>query len=289
MISSATIRVPASTSNLGPGFDCLGVALRLYNHVTITRVSHTPPPAIARSAARLFFRATALRPFLFSTALSDEIPQARGLGSSATIRLGILHGLNRLAGRPLDRGQLFELAAKLEGHPDNAAPASFGGFTVVRAGKVQRFDVSSRLHFVLLIPEMKIATSAARRLLPARLAHADAVLSCANACAVTAAFVSGNLVRLRGALADRLHQPSRKKLVPFLDRVIAAGEKAGALGGFLSGSGSAIICLTLRQPEKVAAAMKKAAPPAARTIVTIADNHGARLMPFRKRQTAIRK
>jgi homoserine kinase len=288
MISSATIRVPASTSNLGPGFDCLGVALRLYNHVTVTRASHTPAPAIARAAARLFFRATALRPFAFSAALSDEIPQARGLGSSATIRLGILHGLNRLAGRPLDRGQLFELGAKLEGHPDNAAPASFGGFTVVRAGKVQRFDVSPRLHFVLLIPDVKIDTCAARRLLPARLRHADAVLSCANACTVTAAFVSGNLVRLRGALADRLHQPSRKKLVPFLDRVIAAGEKAGALGGFLSGSGSAIICLTLRRPEKVAAAMKKAAPPAARTILTMADNHGLRLMPFRQPPTANR-
>jgi homoserine kinase len=288
MISSVTVRVPASTSNLGPGFDCLGVALRLYNHVTVARGRGPRLPRIAQVTARLLFKAIAARPFAFTISISDNIPRARGLGSSATVRVGLLHALNAMSGRPLDRPQLFELAAKLEGHPDNAAPASFGGFTVAGAHNVQRFDVSPRLRFVLLVPELEIATSAARRLLPARLARADAVTSCVNACAVTAAFASGNFVGLRGALADRLHQPFRKKLVPFLDQVIAAGEKAGALGGFLSGSGSAIVCLTLRSPEKVAAAMKRAAAGDARTFVTIADNHGARLMPSRNSQSSIR-
>jgi homoserine kinase len=110
----------------------------------------------------------------------------------------------------------------------------------------------------------------------------DAVESCGNACAITAAFASRDYRKLRGAFADGLHQPFRKKLIPFLDNVIAAGEAAGALGGFLSGSGSTIACLTLRSPEKVASAMLAAAGGMkARTIITKADNQGTRVLSIR--------
>src|SRR6266851_7760791 len=187
MIRQTTVRVPASTSNLGPGFDCLGVALRIYNDITVTRGAKWRPPLIARQTADLFFKHAGEQPFSFSCSIKERILRARGLGSSATIRLGLLHGLNELARRPLDRLSIFRLCAELEGHPDNAAPSSFGGFTVARGENVQRFAVSPRLKFVLLIPDFEIRTAAARRILPAEIPHTDAVASVGNASAITAA------------------------------------------------------------------------------------------------------
>src|SRR4051812_19793161 len=114
-----TVRVPASTSNLGPGFDCLGVALRIYNQVTVSRGRGDRPGKMIGSAADAFWRAADAKPFAFSCSIAGEIPQSRGLGSSAGLRIGVLNSLNELADRPLQRRELFELCAKLEGHPDN--------------------------------------------------------------------------------------------------------------------------------------------------------------------------
>ena len=205
----------------------------------------------------------------------------------------MLLALNRLSGNPLDRVTIFRICAELEGHPDNAAPATFGGFTVVQSSAtvsvarakrdarptIQRFQVSPRLYFVLLIPELEIETSRARRILPAKVLRVAAVENCGNACALTAAFASQDYKSLRGNLADQLHQPFRAKLIPFLPRVIAAAENAGALGAFLSGSGSTIAAVTLEAPKKVAAAMAFAAKTPGRTIITQVDNRGAQISP----------
>jgi homoserine kinase len=226
-------------------------------------------------AADLFFKTTKRRRLIFSCFAIEKIPRCRGLGSSATIRLGVLHGLNDLSGRPLDRRSIFRLCAELEGHPDNAAPCSFGGFTVVRGENFQRFKVASRLKFVLLIPDFEIRTTAARKILPAKILRTAAVESAGNACGITAAFASRNYENLRGAFADQLHQPFRAKLIPFLPHVIAAAEKAGALGAFLSGSGSTICAVTSRDPRKVGAAMQRAASStSSRIVITTADNSG---------------
>src|SRR6266704_1627249 len=274
-----TVRVPASTSNLGPGFDCLGVALRIYNDVTVTRGAKSRLQTVVEEAADLFFHHARRASFSFSVSIAGNVPSSRGLGSSVTLRLGVLHALNALAGNRVDPLSLFQLCAQLEGHADNAAPAVFGGFTVVRDQIVQRFDVSELLSFVLLIPDFEIKTAGARRILPSRITRVAAVENCANACAITAAFVSGHYHNLRGAFADYLHQPYRRKLIPFLPRVIAAAEKAGALGAFLSGSGSTITALTLHSPKKIAAAMLRAAEStSAHTLITRADNRGARLV-----------
>ncbi|MEY2578866.1 MAG: homoserine kinase [Verrucomicrobiota bacterium] len=278
-MQQATVRVPASTSNLGPGFDCLGVALALHNHVTVSRGRGERLPAMASAAGNAFFKRTGARPFSFSCKISGEIPASRGLGSSASVRVGVLHGLNELANRPLQRREIFEISATLEGHPDNAAPACYGGFNVVRGLDRQMFTVSAQLHFVLLIPDFEVATSEARRLLPARVDRLHAVENARNACAITAAFAGREYESLRGAFADHLHQPFRKKLIPFLDDVIAAAGSAGALGAFLSGSGSTICAITLRSPEKVGRDMLVAADsPGARTVITTADNRGARIL-----------
>src|SRR5207249_12204391 len=184
MRQQVIVRITASTSNLGPGFDCLGVALRIYNLVAVSRATKREPLApIVAHAADLFFKRTKRRRFAFSCSATEKIPRSRGLGSSATIRLGVLHGLNELARRPLDRLSIFQLCAELEGHPDNAAPSSVGGFTVARGENVQRFQVSSRLKFVLLIPDFEIQASAARKLLPEKIPHSDAVMNAGTACA----------------------------------------------------------------------------------------------------------
>ena len=287
-MKAVTIEVPASTSNLGPGFDCLGVALRLSNRVTIRRVpEHDVPGGLAatkmvREAVCHFWEWAGVAPFPFSCEIGGDVPVSRGLGSSVTLRLGVLTGLNTLAGRPLSRQELFEICSSLEGHPDNAAPAQFGGFTVAGGGEnghgVIRFPVSPHLHFVLLVPDFEIRTDDARRLLPEAVSRRAAVASSARACRITAAFAAQRYESLRDTFEDgAFHQPHRLPLIPFLPDVLAAGRAAGALGGFLSGSGSTICCLTLESADAVADAMRGACgQPDARTVVTTADNRGAR-------------
>jgi homoserine kinase len=276
VISEATVRVPATTANLGPGYDCLGVALQIYNRVTVRRDGSSPAHLMAAAVAEKFFATASADAFQFSWTISGDVPSSRGLGSSVTVRLGLLHGLNALVRSPLDRDALFHICAQLEGHPDNAAPAAFGGFTVAGGPELARFEVSDKLRFVLLIPDFEISTPAARKVLPTQLDRLDATQSCANACRITAAFATKRYALLRGAFDDFLHQPFREKeLIPCLSRVIAAGEKAGALGGFLSGSGSTICCVTEENPEAVGAAMLEASGNAgARVAITQADNEG---------------
>ena len=306
-MQQVTVRVPGSTSNLGPGYDCLGVALRLHNSVTVVRgkMPRSSHPRIVSDAAERFFKQTRRRAFSFSCSIVERVPRCRGLGSSATVRLGILFALNRLSGDPLDRLSLFGLCTELEGHPDNAAPATFGGFTATRSdgfpafrlrrlpkpslrgSTVQRFAVSLHLHFVLLVPELEIETSKARRVLPKEISRVAAVQNSANACAITAAFASRNYEKMHDAFSDHLHQPFRTKLIPFLPRVIAAAENAGALGAFLSGSGSAIAAITLKTPQKIATAMARAAAVPAHTIIAHADNRGAQVLPIRRRPSGI--
>ena len=270
-------RIPATTANIGPGYDCLGVAVRLYNKVAVRRDDEAVAEnGMARTAADIFWKASGVAPFNFEWNVQGDVPRSRGMGSSVTVRLGLLLGLNALSNQPLERTALFELCAGLEGHPDNAAPAAFGGFTVAGGPRVARFAVSDALQFIFLIPGFEVATPDARKVLPATLPHRDAVASATNACRIVAAFAAQDYAMLRGSFGDHFHQTHRAHLIPFLNEVIAAGENAGALGGFLSGSGSTICCVTLENAAAVAAAMRAACPdPDARTVITTADNTGA--------------
>ena len=278
-MSVVRVKVPASTANLGPGFDCLGIALQIYNWITLERGSSESSGDMVEETAGAFFRRTGERAFAFRCKVTGEVPRSRGLGSSVTVRLGVLHGLNELAGSPLTRQEVFELCAELEGHPDNAAPAAFGGFTIARKnGYFQRYRVDRELQFALLIPDFEVATSDARRVLPKTLSLSDAVISASNACAIAGAFASRKYEKLAGCFEDRLHQPFREPLVPFLSRVIEAGIKAGALGGWLSGSGSTLACVSLDNVERVAGAMLAASgSQSARIVTTHADNAGVRI------------
>ena len=278
-LSSVSISVPGTTANVGPGFDSFGIALGVANKVTVSlKRPATPHPAIVQEAAESFFLGSGLTPFEFSWKISGKVPQARGLGSSVTVRLGILMGLNALAGSPVSRNGLFRLCAELEGHPDNAAPAMFGGFTIARSSlDPVRYAVSPALRFVLLIPDFEVATPDARRVMPKSIAISEAAANAADAAVIAAAFATKNYKLLRGCFGDRLHQPFRAPLVPFLDQVIKAGEEAGAIGGWLSGSGSTICCLApdAKSSVKIADAMRSKASKGSIAMICIPDNKGA--------------
>jgi len=294
LMISATVRIPGTTANLGSGFDTLGLAVALYNRATVRRrsdrrVEITSPIAedaragalaMLEEAAAAFFKQTHAQRFGVDLHLAGDVPIARGLGSSVTARLGCVAGLNALAGSPLDRQGLLEVVAALEGHPDNAAPAVFGGFTA--AGFVGsevrciRVPLPSRIRLVTLIPHFEVSTPEARKRVPQTFSKADTIHILNRASLVTAAFATGRLENLRGCFDDRIHQPYRAALIPGMDAILAAGVKAGAIGGWLSGSGSTLMCLALDNPEAIATAMQRKMPKAAVHILK-PDNAGRKL------------
>jgi len=291
---TAVVRVPGTTANLGSGFDVLGIALKLYNRVAVTRVPRrgvrivSPISDEARAgatqmveeASSSFFRKTRTRAFGWDVSITGDVPVARGLGSSTTVLVGALAALDAIAGTGLGKEGVFQLANELEGHPDNAAPATFGGFTASapapEGARVARFPVSSKVRFVVLVPGFEVRTSDARRLLPSAYPKADVVHALGRVAMITAAFASGDLGPLTGMFDDRVHQPCRTPLIPALPRVIAAGVRAGAVGGWLSGSGSTIVCLATADAEPVGRAMQRALPES-RLHVVAADASGYRL------------
>src|ERR1700730_6235166 len=284
-MAAAIIQIPASTTNFGPGFDCLGAALQLHNRVKVERVTGSTepgaPPLIVRQAGNAFFRAADIDDFAFQAKISGDVPSARGLGSSVTVRLGVLLGLNVLAGSPLNRNQIFQLCSELEGHPDNGAAARYRGFVGVdKAGnQVRRFDVDASVTFVLLIPELEVRTPDARAVLPEAYSRSSVGQKLANSSQIAAAFASRRYEMLQNAFTDHLHQPYRERFGPFLNAVLDAGREAGAYGGFLSGSGSTIACVTSANPKVVAEAMASAVPAQVRstTLLVGADNAGAQI------------
>jgi homoserine kinase len=276
------VQVPASTTNLGPGFDCLGTSLQLWNWIKIEPDNNPAPvPEIAAKAADLFFTHTGETRFPFSISIEAEVPQARGLGSSVTIRLGVLMALDRITNTGLAKEDVCNLCAQLEGHPDNAAAAVYGGFTITSktSNKVARFDVDPRLSFVLFIPNFEVKTSDARSVVPTNFSRQDVIDNLGNATLIAAAFASGRYELLRNSFGDRLHQPYREKFVPFLPRLLRAADEAGALGGFLSGSGSTVACVTLSDPEQLGIALDRAVPgEQAKILILNVDNAGARII-----------
>jgi homoserine kinase len=271
-ISQVTVRVPGSTSNCGAGFDTLGLALSLYNQVTLVRGdwsgaraatdAEIPGLDMADEASRLFFVRAGVEEFGFELRITGDVPMSRGLGSSVTLRAGVVSGLNELAGARLTKDDLCSLVTQLEGHPDNATPAVIGGFCVARSDPhtgellgVVRKPIGRDLCFVAVSPDQELETRKARGILPKELPYFDAIKSVNSAAYVVAAILSGEYDRLRDAVRDFLHEPYRLPLIPGAKSAIEAGVAAGALTGWLSGSGSSVLCVA-RPP--VAAKVGKA-------------------------------
>ncbi len=257
------VRVPASTSNCGPGFDTLGIALNLYNRVVVTVRNdekvryagdkpdfHESAVHMVEKAADRFFEVSGVARVGFDFDIGGEVPRARGLGSSVTLRGGILAALNAAGGNPLGRKDLVGLVTELEGHPDNAAAAILGGFCVARTcpdtGRfldALRFDVNPALAFVVVSPDNEVLTSTSRTTLPESLAFFDVVKSLNSLAYIVSVFAIGDYERLRHGVTDFLHQPTRVPGIAGADEAIAAGLAAGAYTGWLSGSGSSVLCV----------------------------------------------
>ncbi len=267
-------RIPASTSNLGPGFDSLGLALSLYNEVEIDQGgTHSEDPFI-RQAGDAFFSAIGKEPCGFSCRITGDVPRSRGLGSSVTVRLGILAGLNALHGERLSREELFQICRGLEGHPDNAAASCFGGFTIcLPDGGWRRFAIDERLKFLLVVPGQECSTEKARKAVPTSFSREDTVFNLSHAAAVAACLASGRYEEMTNLFADRIHQPARSEFLPHLSPVLEAAQGAGALGGWLSGSGSAVAIVTLERVEAICSALS-AVPGCGEILSLKADNAG---------------
>jgi homoserine kinase len=285
------VRAPATTANLGPGFDCLGMALDLWAEVVVSASEESLPPArpplggmVVEAAQRLFSHVGKQPPSL-SAEFRQEIPVARGLGASAVARAAGLLTANALAGEPLEREEILALGSELEGHADNMAPVLFGGLQVaVREGDSvfhAGLAAPAGLKAVLFVPAMEMPTQESREVLPDFLSREDAVYNIGRAALVVAALASGRLDLLDAATRDRLHQPARAKVFPAMEALFRAARQAGALGVFLSGGGSTVLALASEREEDIGQAMAEAAAgegTRGHTIVTAPSNAGARIV-----------
>ena len=258
---SVLVQAPASTSNCGPGFDTLSIALTLYNFVRITLredavirgvdAATEGTQAMVEATARAFMDAAGVEVSGFDYEIWGDVPQARGLGSSSTVRAGIVAGLNALSERPLEMEAMIRLTAQLDNAPDNACAAFAGGFCIARTDPETfayrehvRFGLPESLVFMAVSPSYEVLTENSRRVLPDSIPFDDVVRSANSLAFIVGALVSGEFSRLKGAVNDYIHQPYRKLLNPFGHESIEAGCHVGAYTGWLSGSGSTVVCVT---------------------------------------------
>ncbi|CAB4244672.1 Homoserine kinase [Methylacidimicrobium sp. AP8] len=256
------VRVPATTTNFGPGFDTFGAALRLYNWTTLRIGGEASPgglPRMVQEAAEAFAQEAGVRLPAFDWKISGDVPSARGLGSSATVRVGVLVGLNEIAGRPIPPERLIALGSALEGHPDNVCAALLGGFTIASDGGRTRVPLGKRLEFVAFIPESEMETEWARSVLPHTIPLRDAVWNLQRASRIAACVCLRRYEELTGLFEDRWHQPARVKRIAAWNRMRESAYGAGAVGFYLSGAGSTLMALATSRGADVAAAMARAA------------------------------
>jgi homoserine kinase len=267
------VRVPATVANLGPGYDVLGLALKLYNTIELEKsdslciriegqgAGSLPKDEsnIAYQAIQEVFRVIGCRPFAVQIRLTNNIPIARGLGSSGAARLGALVAANELAGGGLSKAEILKLASRLEGHPDNVTAALVGGLVIscLDGDEVRylRVNPPRDIKVVLAIPGFEVATNKARGVLPREVPLEDAIANMGRTALLVAALSTGNFDILDFATQDRLHQPYRKSLVPCMEEVFWAARAAGAKGVVLSGSGPSICALADRRPKEIGQAM----------------------------------
>ncbi len=272
------VSVPATTANIGPGFDCLGAALSLYNHfefsladrLTIT-ASGEGADKVERDETNLVYQAIAkfyqhidrpVPPIAFHT--DTMIPLSRGLGSSATAIVGGIFGANLLAGSPLDRLELLDLAIAMEGHPDNVAPAMLGGCQLMasnQAGGWEYCDLNwhESIGLVVAVPDFELSTAKAREVLPEKFSMQDAVFNASHLALLSHGIQTGNVNWLKAGLQDRLHQNYRQSLIIGMAEVQAAAIAAGAYGLVISGAGPTLLSLApVGTIESVAQAMNQA-------------------------------
>jgi homoserine kinase len=294
-----TVKAPASSANLGPGFDALGLALDLWNEVDIelsdSTIVHLEGPDGSLLTDRENLVLTAMNTLAseyrrelppLTLRVRANVPVARGLGSSAAAIVAGLFAANEVLQLNLDRAALYATAWRMEGHGDNVGAAVYGGAVLAVPGMSEVIRLNGEggrpLDAVVFIPEMTGATHAARAALPNSIPYADAVFNLATASSLAVGLVTGNIEAIAAGMHDRLHEPYRARLFPHLEPVRAAARSAGAIGASLSGAGPSVLALvTSHCVDRVAVAMEDAAKACAapgRVLPMAVAMHGAQVV-----------
>ena len=278
MSRKAIARIPASTTNLGPGFDVLGLALQLYSTITLEitgektevvvsgvdyeKIPSTTEHSGFKAVETIFQRCGIPKPKGMRLQIENGIPAIRGLGGSGTAILGGLLTANELCDNPFLLSDILNIASEIEGHPDNVAASLYGGMVIsVQDGNrihTIKLDCDPTLHLVLAIPEFTLSTQEARDILPDTVKFSDAIYNISRSALLVASFATGKLDMLPLSMKDVLHQPYRSNLIPGFDEVVAAASNAGALSVTLSGAGPTIAAYCLNNMEIIGKQMKDA-------------------------------
>lgn len=266
------VQIPATSANLGAGFDALGLALTFYNYVEMEESDRidissadgleipTDEKNLIYISARDLFEVCGKKLEGLRLVQTNNIPMARGLGSSSACIVAGLAGANQILGNPLSTDDLVDLAAQIEGHPDNTAPALLGGIvTAVFDGRKVHWvkqEVYTKLKFVAIIPDFELKTEKARACLPKEVSHKDAVYNLSRAALFSASLLTGKFENLRTAVHDKLHQPYRMELIPHCREVFDIAYTHGAYGAYISGAGPTIIAIADEKNTYFAGKMK---------------------------------
>ncbi len=276
MTGKATARIPASTTNLGPGFDVLGLALQLYSTITLditgnsseVVVSGIDEDKIPSSTDHIAFQAVELIyqrsgipiPNGLKLTIANGIPAIRGLGGSGTAILGGLLTANVICGNKFTPSEILNFASVIEGHPDNVAASLYGGLVISVQEKEHIHTIQLKcdpnLNVVLAIPDFTLSTKKARNVLPKTVDFADAIYNISRSSLLVASIATGKLDMLSVAMNDKIHQPYRSSLIPGFDDVVEAATSAGALSIALSGAGPTIAAYCTQNMDKVGSKMR---------------------------------
>ena len=261
MIDDIVVKVPATSANMGPGFDSLGIALDVWNEVRISKgpfsikidgtgeeeLPTDPSNLVYKSFCKVFEEIGEIVPEV-TLACTNRIPLTRGMGSSSAALIGGLISGNAMAGFPLSIAEILNIGAKIENHPDNVAPALLGGVQIGIYDQEElitaRVTFPEDLKVVLYVPDQIMPTDQARNILAPEVARKDAVYNIGRSALLVQSLVTGELDNLKYATQDMLHQPQRQKQFFPMKNIIKAAMEAGALGAFLSGAGSSILAFT---------------------------------------------
>lgn len=252
------VTVPGTSANLGPGFDCLGIALTIYNQFSFTPIEsgiewdrcnteYQNEQNLVYRGMKKTWETLGISPLGVRISIDEKIPISRGLGSSAACLVAGVVGANEMVGSPLSKEEVFHLASSLEGHPDNVAPAVFGGMMVSAKWEdrfvAQPISIASGLQFYGIVPDFQLSTEEARKVLPETIPYWDGVSSVGKTALLIAALANGEFSLLRNSLDDLLHQPYRSQLIPAFHNILEASKESGDYGAFLSGAGPTIMAI----------------------------------------------
>ena len=293
-------RIPATSANIGSGFDALGIALSMYNEVEIeesdsleiTSLDGVQVPTgednlIYVSACRLYEECGRPLPKGLKIAQSNVIPMTRGLGSSSACVAAGLLGANYLLGKPLSREELVNIACSIEGHPDNTTPALLGGLTsaAVENGRVYAvtLHVADKFRFAAFIPDFELKTSVARGILPKTVSRDDAVYNLSRSALMAGSLATGNVENLRIAVQDRLHQPYRLGLIPGAEKIFDLSYEYGSYATYISGAGPTVMAIISRRHEEefeseMTRELERRGLGNWRTVILDVDSGGAKLL-----------